>query len=114
LGGKVASQERNSLESYLSPKNDTDALISFYLKNLESIHRVVHIPTFQRDYDTLISGGDSTSVQTRYRAVPVKWVSACEDWLRKHSSKHHKLVHYQVSCLVYLAKRINIIRKKSW
>jgi hypothetical protein len=139
LDGKVASQEQNSLESYLPPKNDTDAIISFYLKHLESIYRVVHIPTFQRDYDTfwmpdlprspamtvlilsmvsissgLISGGDSTSVQTRYRAVPVKWVSACEDWLRKHSLKHSKLVHYQVACLVYLAKRINIIKKKSW
>jgi hypothetical protein len=28
--------------------------------------------------------------------------------------KHRKLVHYQVACLVYLAKRMNIVRKKRW
>lgn len=44
--------------------------------------------------------------------MPVQWVSACDEWLRQQSSKQRKLVHYQVSCLVYLAKRMNTIRKK--
>jgi hypothetical protein len=55
---------------------------------------------------------DSSSVADRYRSMPPRWISACDEWLREQSSKHRKLVHYQISCLVYLAKRMNLIRKK--
>ena len=44
--------------------------------------------------------------------MPVQRISACDEWLRLQNSKHRKLVHYQVSCLVYLAKRMNMIGKK--
>lgn len=60
------------------------------------------------------SSGAAATIASRYQVMPVQWVSACEDWLGNQSSKHRKLVHYQISCLVYLAKRMNIIRKKRW
>ena len=47
-----------------------------------------------------------------YRATAVQWIAASDEWLKQQSSKHGKLLQYQVSCLLYLAKRVNIVRKK--
>ncbi|TIA73287.1 hypothetical protein D6C76_06695 [Aureobasidium pullulans] len=35
-----------------------------------------------------------------------------EDWSKRQSPKRHRLIHYQIACLVYLAKRINMVHKK--
>ena len=132
------SLEETSLESLLPPKDDVDTLISIYLKYLEQLHRVVHIPTFEREYlafwelgqtrspamtalvlsmisiSTCVypSSQSHTSIPLAYQAMSVQWISACDKWLRQQSSKHRKLVHYQISCLLYFAKRMNLIRKK--
>ncbi|KND93561.1 hypothetical protein TOPH_01405 [Tolypocladium ophioglossoides CBS 100239] len=135
---KAPAQEEGSLESLLPPKDDTDVLVSFYLNHLEQLHRVVHIPTFNREYANFwvpgrarypamtalvllmisisacasASSGGSTPSLSTYRSMPEQWIFACDGWLRQQSSKNRKLVHYQVSCLVYLAKRMNMIGKK--
>lgn len=122
-----------ALEDLLPPKEHTDALISFYLDRVEKLHHVVHIPSFKREYSlcwipnrarhpvmtalilamisisTTISTAASTS---KYRSMPPKWIAACDAWLAQHATKGRKLVYYQVACLVYLAKRTNMIRKK--
>ena len=126
------------LEDLLPPKDDTDALVSFYLNHLEHLHRVVHIPTFKREYSNFwvperarypamtalvlamisistcasVSSSDSMCIASAHRCMPPKWISACDKWLSQQSSKGRKLVYYQISCLVYLAKRMNTIRKK--
>lgn len=135
---KSPSQDESSLSSLLPPKEDTDVLVSFYLNNLEQLHRVVHIPTFNREYANFwvpgrprydamtalvlaivsicvcvsISSGGSSAIPSAYLSMPEQWAAACDGWLRQQSSKNRKLVHYQISCLVYLAKRINMIGKK--
>ncbi|CAF9939653.1 MAG: hypothetical protein ALECFALPRED_008207 [Alectoria fallacina] len=96
------SQEEEPLEGLLPPKNDTDALILFYLNHLEQLHRIVHIPTFKREYANYwtpgrtrypamtalilpmmliptcasVSSSDSTSISFIYRTLPVQWISA--------------------------------------
>lgn len=128
------------LENLLPPRSDTDILISFYLEHLEQLHRIVHVPTFQREYDNfwkaertrhpamtvlilaIISvstsicprSADAASILIKYRIMPAQWISACDEWLRQQSPKHRKLVHYQIACLLYLAKRINMFKKKRW
>ncbi|KAI1393750.1 uncharacterized protein F4822DRAFT_23208 [Hypoxylon trugodes] len=126
------------LESLLPPKEDTDILVSFYLDNLEQIHRIVHIPTFKEEYancwipqrprhpamtalilamisiSACATTADATFIATRYRAVCTQWISTCEEWLKQQSPKHRKFIHYQISCLVYLAKRAAMIGKKRW
>ncbi|KAI1144005.1 hypothetical protein F5Y05DRAFT_14349 [Hypoxylon sp. FL0543] len=128
------------LENFLPPKDDTDILVSVYLDGAEQLHRIVHIPTFRREYaefwepqrarhpamTTLVlamisvstcatpDSTDATSIATKYRAVSQQWISACEEWLKEQSLKNRKLVYYQISCLVYMAKRMNIIDKKKW
>ncbi|KAI0840529.1 hypothetical protein F5Y06DRAFT_308777 [Hypoxylon sp. FL0890] len=134
------SQAHATLEDFLPAKDDTDALVSFYLDGIEPLHRIVHIPTFRREYaefwvpqrdrhpamTTLVlamisistcstaDSADTTSIAIKYRAMSQQWISACEEWLKEQSLKHRKLVYYQISCLVYIAKRMNMIDKKRW
>lgn len=128
------------MEQLIPPKEDTDTLVSFYLDHLEQIHRIVHISTFKREYanfwiparprypamtalilamisisvHTSPDSAEVTSIPMKYRSMPTQWISACEEWLKQQSPKHRKLVHYQISCLVYLAKRVNMVNKKRW
>ena len=128
------------LEALLPSREEADALIQVYLDQFEQVHRIVHIPTFKKEYEKYWEP-DST---TRYAAFTVlllsmmavaacvhthasvkfvgmisnvrhwaeKCVWACEGWLGKQSQKHRRLIHFQVSCLIYLGKRVNTIKKK--
>lgn len=60
------------------------------------------------------SKSDSMPLASTYQNMPLRWTSACEDWLRHQGSKARKLVFYQVYCLVYLSKRMNGLTKKSY
>lgn len=61
-----------------------------------------------------ISPSEATHLSSTSQAAPIQWIYACDDWLRQQNAKHRKLVHYQVSCLIYLAKRMNMIAKKRY
>ncbi|KAI1343330.1 hypothetical protein F5Y15DRAFT_369703 [Xylariaceae sp. FL0016] len=129
------------LESLLPPKTDVDVLLSFYIDHLEHLHRVIHVKTFEREYKgfwgteshhhssmtslilaicsvsscTLSSSDASASIIAKYHTSPSKWVPAVEDWLAEQRPKHRKLVHFQILCLISLAKRANMIgKKRSW
>lgn len=125
--------QNKPLEDLLPSKEHTDALISFYLDHVEKLHRVVHVPSFKKEYSSFwiphqprhpvmtalilamisISTPLSTDASaSNYRGMPPKWIAACDSWLAQHPTKGRKLVYYQVACLTYLAKRINMIRKK--
>lgn len=137
---KMASQEQPLIESLLPPKNDTDVLIAIYLNHFEQLHRIVHIPTFNREYINFWTPGKtryptmaamilsmmavsicapahlagSSPIPAAYRNMAEQWIFYIDDWLRLQSSKHRKLVHYQVACLMYVAKRMNIVGKKRY
>jgi hypothetical protein len=136
----ISSAAESALEGLLPAKADTDALVLFYLDHLEHIHRIVHIPTFKKEYahfwvperarypamTALVLAMISISTCVSYSsceskpaasanlAMPPKWISACDDWLRQQGSKARRIVFYQVSCLVYLARRVNNIHKKTF
>ncbi|KAL1898711.1 hypothetical protein Cpir12675_001818 [Ceratocystis pirilliformis] len=145
-----------SLEALLPSRSETDALVSCYLDQFEQLHRIMHIPTFLREYKAFWDGpsvntktGSSTAItapgrpvrpaamtalvlamlavsSSLYTKTPVRfigvistarhsagrWIEAVERWHGEQSYKHRRLVHYQISCLLYLSKRINIIKKK--
>ncbi|KAI1097576.1 hypothetical protein F4804DRAFT_327244 [Jackrogersella minutella] len=127
------------LESLLPSKEETDSLVAVYLDQFEQIHRIVHIPTFKAEYETfwdpskvknasftalvlsMIAVSCCLDMQASSKFVGVKsssiqmaekWVRACDEWHERQSQKHRKLVHYQIACLLYLAKKINLIKKK--
>ncbi|KAK1776306.1 hypothetical protein QBC45DRAFT_219197 [Copromyces sp. CBS 386.78] len=132
-------QADESLESLLPSKEKTDALVSIYLDQFEQIHRIVHIPTFRRDYDKFWDPAQTRSASftalilailgvssclgshfpqefdkliSRSHADALKWIDAVDEWQQKQSQKHRRLIHYQISCLMYLAKRVNTVKKK--
>ncbi|KOS21720.1 putative transcriptional regulatory protein [Escovopsis weberi] len=128
------------LEALLPVKEEADALISVYLDQFEQVHRIVHIPTFRKEYADFWTPGTkqryaaftalvlsmiavSSCVHTHEslkfvgmmssaRHWAEKWICACDAWSAKQSQKHRRLIHYQVMCLLYLGKRVNTIKKK--
>lgn len=126
------------MEDILPAKDVTDFLVLSYLENFEQLHRIVHIPTFNREcaefwvpectrhstMTALILSMISISIcipacyysltPSHQQIAPGQWISACDKWLREQSSNGRNLVHYQIGCLLYLAKRVHMIRKKEW
>ncbi|KAJ8126045.1 hypothetical protein O1611_g7591 [Lasiodiplodia mahajangana] len=134
-----AGEPEPRLESLLPSKEETDSLVTVYLDQFEQLHRIVHIPTFRKQYGSfwdpnytrpasftalvlsMISVSCCLGIQTSSKFIGVKssghataekWIKACENWLGQQSYKHRKLVHYQAECLLYLARKVNIIKKK--
>jgi len=138
----AVSADGNYLEALLPPDKDTVCLLLAYLSDSEIVHRVVHSTFYhpwsveefvarlrgsQNDATTALvlamitisvtlGSADPSSpgpeVQSLYKRMLPSWISACEKWLRLQNSKHRDLEYSQVSCLVYLARRMNGIRKK--
>lgn len=128
------------LEALLPGKELTDTLVSVYLEQFEQIHRIVHIPTFRKEYEDYWIPGSSqryaaftalvlsmlavsscvhtheglrfNGMMSNARHWAETWIWACDGWLSKQSRKHRKLIHYQILALVYLGKRVNTIKKK--
>ncbi|KAI0116401.1 hypothetical protein GGR51DRAFT_316451 [Nemania sp. FL0031] len=134
-----AAEPEPTLETLLPSKEETDSLVTVYLDQFEQLHRIVHIPTFRKQYDSfwdtnytrpasftalvlsMISVSCCLGIQTSSKFIGVKssghataekWIKACDSWLSQQSYKHRKLVHYQAECLLYLARKVNIIKKK--
>ncbi|KAI1341877.1 fungal-specific transcription factor domain-containing protein [Xylariaceae sp. FL0016] len=136
---KRAAEPDPVLESLLPSEIETNSLITVYLDQFEQIFRIIHIPTFKKQYETfwdpahqrcasftalvlsLIAVSCCLDMQSSNQYVGVKsssfqraetWIKACDSWSSRQSQKHRQLVHYQIACLLYLAKRVNIIKKK--
>ncbi len=127
------------LEALLPSREETDTLVSVYLDQFEQIHRIVHVPGFRRQYATFwepavpryaaftalvlsmmsisscIHGnttGKFVGMISHSHHMAEKWIRSCEEWNQRQSQKHRKLIHYQIACLLYLAKRVNTVKKK--
>ncbi|KEQ68099.1 hypothetical protein M436DRAFT_32393, partial [Aureobasidium namibiae CBS 147.97] len=127
----ISKDENLTLDALLPPRDDADLLVSYYLDNYEHLHRIVHVPTFKRQYhdfwlsDQLRSpavaslilsmmavSASGPPIGERYQDIASHWDVSVDEWLRQQSPKRYKLIHYQVLCLSYLAKRMNMIHKK--
>lgn len=128
----------DELDSLLPAKGEVDELVELYLVQFEQLHRVLHVPTFRREYAKYwgpgpkyaaftalilsimaISNCLSTTAAAKFTGMTsnlhenaAKYIRAVEEWSRKQSHKHRKLIHYQIACLLYLAKRVNTYKKK--
>ncbi|KAK3175453.1 hypothetical protein K4F52_010252 [Lecanicillium sp. MT-2017a] len=137
---RMFEQRDHELEMLLPSKEETDALVEVYLTQFEQIHRVVHIPTFRKEYQDYWAPGSTkryaaftalilsmlavtscvhtheslkfVGMMSSARHWAEKWITACDKWHSSQSQKHRRLIHYQVICLLYLAKRVNTYKKK--
>lgn len=128
-----------ALEALLPSKEETDAGVAIYLEQFEQMHRIVHIPSFRREYAKFwdpkhtryaaftvlvlailsVTSCISTHSPPKFERLvsnahsrALRWIKACEEWEEKQSQKHRRLINYQIMCLLYLSKRINTVKKK--
>lgn len=128
-----------ALEALLPSREETDNLVSIYLDQFEQIHRIIHIPSFHRQYNKFWEGPenrnaaftalilaimaissclDENAPQKFERLVSIshanalKWIQAVDAFMAGQSQKHRRLIHFQIGCLLYLAKRVNTVKKK--
>lgn len=113
-----------------------------YFDNLEIIYRILHEPSFWRDYEKFWQNtelGDPTFVvilllvlsivstlaaqeplrfvgkSPSARESAIRMVEACGSWLARQTHKHLTLELLQIHCLMVIAKQINGIKmKRAW
>lgn len=112
------------LESWLPSREETDSLITVYFDQFEQLHRIIHIPTFKKEYEhfwdptrprrasftalllAMLATSNCMDMQASSKFVGVKsnafhtaekWTKVCEVWFEKQSHKHRRMIHYQVS-----------------
>ena len=128
------------LFALLPDKSVTDRYIATYFATLETTYRVLHQPTFRRDYENLwVNNAQSSSGTvvlallviailrcsvreidslkfngnyTTARETALRHISVCESWLNKQSHKHLTLTTMQVHCLLFIAKQVNLWKRK--
>ncbi|KAI1101418.1 putative C6 transcription factor [Jackrogersella minutella] len=108
----------------LPPKDVADDLVDRYLRTNESVYRILHIPTFRRDYEAhwvsptesntaflvqlklvLAIGATTYDEQFSLRASAMKWVFEAQTWISEPGFKHRLNLQYlQTSILLLLAR----------
>ena len=130
------------LKTLLPPQQDAERLINRYIHYVDSAYCILHVPSFREENDAFWHDFDThtpsfacllllmmacvlcfdrfpdqkyiatSSVQ---RDLASHWIESCEVWLSKESAKHIRLVHWQIRCLILLAKKMNRVKaKRSW
>ncbi|KAF9691059.1 hypothetical protein EKO04_010937 [Ascochyta lentis] len=109
-------------------KTTCDVLVDGYLRTFEGVFRVLHVPSFHKEYEDHWSGktADKPSVllkimlvcaigvpfytgadQPRLRVTCAKWIQAAESWLAApHAKSRLNMAGLQIQILVLLAKQI--------
>ncbi|PYI34399.1 hypothetical protein BP00DRAFT_493133 [Aspergillus indologenus CBS 114.80] len=108
----------------LPQKSIADQLVDCYLRTSEAIHRILHIPTFRRDYDALWAahstpdpafviqlklvlaiGAATYDEHFTLRPSAMAWVYEALTWLAKPEYKVHLSMQFlQLNLLVLLAR----------
>ena len=124
----------------LLPQRDlADQLVQMYIDNLESTYRVLHLPSFWREYTTFwnapqqgrpafvvilllvlastycIKESESSMFRgdsSLARETAILWIRTCDSWLQSQSQKHTTMAIFQIHCLSFIAKQVNSIKRK--
>ncbi|KAJ5979638.1 hypothetical protein N7481_006936 [Penicillium waksmanii] len=109
----------------LPRKDVADALVGNYLRTSESVYRVLHVPTFQRDYEDAMNSKNaempflillklamaigSSIYDDRFsmRATAIRWVHEAQTWISEPESKARLSLQFlQIHILLLLAREI--------
>ncbi|OBT63714.1 hypothetical protein VE03_06182 [Pseudogymnoascus sp. 23342-1-I1] len=108
----------------LPPKDVADSLIDCYLRTIESVYRILHIPTFRRDYDAIWSsdtppntafmvqlklvlaiGAAMHDTKFSLRTSAIRWVYEAQNWLSDPAFKSRLNIQtLQISLLLLFAR----------
>lgn len=109
---------------HLPTKDVADVLLDCYLRTIESVYRIIHIPSFQREYDTVwVAGAEADKVfliqlklifaigaatydeKFTLRSTALRWVYEAQTWLANPALKHRLGIPYlQIYCLLLISR----------
>lgn len=110
----------------LPPKDTTDTLVECYLRTTETVYRVVHIPTFRKEYEALWAAGTEANPDPSFlvllklvlaigaatyddqyslRPSAIRWVYEAEAWLSDPRRKARLGIQYIQTNILYLIAR---------
>ncbi|KAJ5771708.1 hypothetical protein N7520_002237 [Penicillium odoratum] len=128
--GKIIKDQRTppwptAPMSELPPKDLADALVDIYLRTFESRYRVLHIPTFRRDYEALWGTEDrdlefvlqlklvmaigAVIYDENYslRASSIRWIYEAQTWIAEPDFKARLTTQFiQTNILLLLAREV--------
>lgn len=140
--GAARAHYDTSLENLISmvpERSFADRLVSQYLDTIETTYRIIHVPTFLKDYEAfwttprearpdfliqllvimammycIVPGGEEGYVgrSSARREKASHWVNLCNYWLESQSQKHVSLVNYQLHIQLWYAKWLNCMKAK--
>jgi hypothetical protein len=112
----------------IPPKEDCDVLVECYLRTFEGVFRVLHVPSFRKEYEAYWAGSitDKPSVilkiilvcaigapfydglgQPRLRSACAKWIQAAMQWLNgPHVKSRLNMAGLQIQILTLLARQV--------
>jgi len=126
----------------LPARTTMDRCAVLYFDNFEIIYRVLHEPSFWRDYDVfwkdtevgnpsfvvilllVVSIVSTLAAQEPLRFIgksssaresAMRMVEACESWFSRQTHKHLTIELIQIQCLMVVAKQMNRMKmKRAW
>ena len=125
-----------NMRTLLPSHEVVNRLLRLYFDTYEQTYRILHGPSFWTKYGS----GFHQSWSERFTAIVLlicasvnclsttdlsfhddistaredaeTWIASVDSWLLHHSQKRFTLEHFQIQCLLLLAKRNNIVKKK--
>lgn len=120
------------LKDSVPPREVADDLKGLYLRNFESVYRIVHIPSFQDEYEQywinpkvaddgfvivillVMAIGtifyDNTTYAVDLRSKALEWIHGAQSWLSGPSRKNRlAITGLQVQCLLLIARQTNFV-----
>lgn len=120
-----------NFKDYIPPRELADKLVNNYLRTCESLYRILHIPTFKRDYEDYWQDpeGASTTIAVtmllvmaigtcfhqeegndELRSMAQQWVYSAQSWTAAPFEKSRlHLPGIQIHCLLLLARQTNAV-----
>ena len=120
-----------NFNDYIPPRETSDKLVSLYLRTFESTHRILHIPTFQKEYAEYWKDPENAStgflvklvlvmaIGTMFyqepdfhsiRSAAQQWVYSAQSWKSAPFEKGRlNLSGLQIYCLVILARQTTAV-----
>ena len=122
----------SEFRAYIPSRQTSDELVDTYLRTGEAIHRILHIPSFQREYErywerpssvssafviqllsvfaigSFFHHGNSSSYSSQ-RSVTMHWIHQAQEWLSSPFEEKSRLTMtgIQNHCLILIAREMN-------
>ncbi|KAG4027374.1 hypothetical protein MFRU_030g00110 [Monilinia fructicola] len=117
---------------FVPEKGISDRLVNAYFRTFESVYRILHIPTFDEEYEEYWKNPPAASMAfviklllvmaigtcfyedpilpTSLRPKAQHWIAAAQAWVSAPSEKHRlNIVGLQIHCLLLIARQVNAV-----